>query len=254
MNNKSFFILTLLFIATNINASNIIFENLGTKLSKKDSSKIDIIIKHEQMFYAELCNIDSIHIKLNIFTDKTAYALYSRGKGYPADKYTGGVYFSKTKECIVLKKNEDDYLPIVYHEISHYFTHLFYDKCPRWLNEGLAEYFEQCTIKKKEIKHEMTEYEIGRIKTMIQIDDINFSEFFSWTNSEFMKKQSTDDMYAYILSHGIVYFLLEKDKNIFKDILLCIKSGHKGDEAIDKFYPGGFTAFNKDFRKYYLEQ
>jgi len=241
------------FLAATTLAQSYELKNLGALYPKKDSIQMDRMIKYEINFYKKFSDFDSIGINLRIFDNPTPYYLYQKQAIHLFDK-TSGFYSSKINEEVVLRKKDTPYLPIFYHEISHYFLHkIITRKTPHWLNEGLAKYFEETKINKKEIKHEITEYEIGRIKTMIEIKDIDLKTFFIWDPSEFMKKEFTDDSYTYILSHGIVYFLITKDFEQFKQLVLKIKAGSSSEDAFNTTYKGGFKQFESDFLTYYAQ-
>lgn len=245
-------VLCFFFTATAL-AQSYELKNLGALYPKKDSIELDRMIKYEINFYKRFSDFDNIGINLRIFDDSTQYYLYQKEAIHLFDK-TCGFYSSKINEEVVLRKKNIPYLPISYHEISHYFLHkIITGKIPQWLNEGLAEYFANVQTNKKEIKHEMSEYEIGRIKTMIEIKDIDLKTFFTWGPREFMKKEFTDDSYTYILSHGIVYFLINKDFEQFKQLVLKIKTGTNSEDAFNATYKGGFKQFESDFLTYYTQ-
>ncbi|MDR3705960.1 MAG: DUF1570 domain-containing protein [Paludibacteraceae bacterium] len=241
------------FFATTIFSQSYVLKNKGALYPKKDSIQMDRMINYEINFYKRFSDFDSISINLRIFDDLTLYYLYQKEAIHIYDK-SSGFYSSKINEEVVLRKKDRPYLPIFYHEISHYFLHkIITGKIPHWLNEGLAEYFANVQTNKKEIKHEMTDYEIGRIKTMIEIKDIDLKTFFTWGPNEFMKKEFTDDSYTYILSHGIVYFLITKNFEQFKQLVLKIKTGTSSEDAFNATYKGGFKQFETDFLTYYTQ-
>ncbi|MCS2901869.1 hypothetical protein NXX91_20200 [Bacteroides thetaiotaomicron] len=89
---------------------------------------------------------------------------------------------------------------------------------PIWFNEGLAEYFEHCKVNKKGLQHTFTDYEKGRIRTIYMLGDIDLLTFINSRQKEFMKQQRTDEQYAYILSHALVTFWIEKvPRQILRD-------------------------------------
>lgn len=244
-------ILFLVFTGITCCAQSYKLNNLGISYPAKDSVHLDKMIKYEIDFYRRIADFDSITLNVKIFDKSAAYYLYQKEIAHLYEK-TSGFFSPKANQEVVLKKEGIPYLPILYHEISHYFFNkIIPKKPPHWLNEGLAEYFAHVQISKNAIKHEMTEYERGRIKTMIEISDLNLHTFFTWGPSEFMKKEFTDDSYTYILSHGIVYFLIKKDSEQFKQLVLKIKNGSSSQEVIDAIYKGGFKQFEADFISYY---
>lgn len=251
MNLKSLLSIVVLCLSVGCFSQNYILENTGIPQNKKDSILLHRMIEHEMSFYEKIFTVDSIRIKLRIIDNESVYYLYQKNIRKSNDRTSLGFFSTKTKEAVILKTKRINYLTLAYHEFSLCFMFNGISKPPLWLNEGVAEYFEHVDITKKEIRHEMSDYEIARIKTMIQIRDIDLSDFLSWTTKEFMLKQKTNDNYAYMLSHGIVYFLINKDFEQFKQLVLKIKNGSSSKEAFDASYSGGFKQFETDFTTYY---
>jgi hypothetical protein len=98
----------------------------------------------------------------------------------------------------------------------------------------------------------MSDYELGRIKTMIELKDLKLKEYISWRTEDFVKEQITNENYSYTLAHAIVYFLLQKDFDQFKAMTSLIKNGEPSFEAINTSYKGGFGQFEADFTAFIL--
>ncbi|MDR1679574.1 MAG: DUF1570 domain-containing protein [Prevotellaceae bacterium] len=243
------------FTAISIQPQVYIFENSGQPISTKDRVKIDRVIQYETEFYKQFGEIDTIQIKLRLFAKKEAYQAYLKSNKIAKTFYhSGGMYRPKTKELLVLKPENANYLKIVYHETSHYLLHLVISKQPRWLSEGLAEYFENINLGKKKITHEIPPATTSFIKSMIDLKEIDLQDFILMKSKDFWKETITNESYPYRISHGIVYFLIEKDSEQFKQIVLKIKNGSASYDTINETYAGGFTQFEKDFIKYYLKK
>ena len=242
----------LLFSSCSSFAQKNIVDYLGNvKLKKKDSLTVDRIIQYELTFYASIAQIDSIQVTLRLFDSKEAFNKHQKEINRTIERHVPAFFSTRTGEAIVLCLKETDYLPYIYHETSHYFLYKIIKKPPMWLNEGLARYFENIYISKKTIKHYLSDYEIGRIKTMIEIDDLKLKEILNWEKKDFMKEQRTDDGYTYTLAHGIVYFLIKNNEAQFKQIAMLIKEGKTSLEALELCYKGGYEQFKDDFITYY---
>jgi hypothetical protein len=247
MKRKIISFLFAIFCVVNISAQDFTFENLGNPISKKDSAKIIRMIAYEVDFFNKISPLDSVYVKLVVVDDKEI----SKLKYAKRLNDVRGFYNDKLKTSFVRRKKGEDFLLIVYHENVHYLLHLLMKKPPVWLGEGLSDYFYHATASKKKIVHDMDEYEKGRIKTMIEIKDIDLKDFLTLKRPEFQKKHRTNENYAYVLSHSIVYFLIEKDFNQFKQMVLKIKDGSSSYDAVDSTYSGGFAQFETDFIAYF---
>ena len=83
------------------------------------------------------------------------------------------------------------------------------------------------------------------------LGDIDLPTFINSRQNEFMKQQRTDEQYAYILSHALVTFWIEKaPRQIFRDFVLSLQNKDDSStvsERIEQIYTGGFKQFEKDF-------
>ncbi|MBN2787630.1 MAG: DUF1570 domain-containing protein [Paludibacteraceae bacterium] len=232
------------------------FKSTGDKISTKDSVKLMSMIEYQIQFYNKLDTIDSVNFNIKVFDSQSAYDEERTKHKLSKRHATLGFYSSKDTTCYINRaKKPKTYLSIVFHEANHYFViNILKRKPPIWFNEGLSEYFEHSSQKKTGWKFYMSDYELGRIKTMIQLKDLNLKEYISWTRADFIKEQVTNENYSYTLAHAIVYFLLQKDIDQFKAMTLLIKNGDASFNAIDTTYKGGFDQFEKDFTAYYINK
>ncbi len=247
--------LTFILALATLQAQVYIFENVGQPISEKDSLKIDRIVQHEIDFYKQIFKYDTISVKLRIFENKTLYWVYLKQNDIkvPHNDFTGK-YSIKLKECIVFRdetKDDDVFLQSVAFLVNAHLVRNQWKKPPQWLVIGLGQYNKGIAIGKKAIKHEMSSYELNRIKSMIAMKEIPLKDFFTLSNDELIKKQITDEQSSYTVAHGIVYFLVEKDFEQFKQIVLKIKDKTSSYEAIDSTYNGGFAQFETDFMNYF---
>jgi hypothetical protein len=242
----------VIFISVSAHATSqtIVFENLGIHLSLKDSLKIDRMIRLQADFYKQLGFVDSIHIKLRLFPNREEYLLYLTKDGSDdALSLSGGLYQGRTKELLVPKTLT--YLPVVYHEMSHYFFCIVIRKSPGWLNEGLAKYFEYSKIAKNNVTYKLNVPDARFIKSMLALKEINLKDILSIEGKEVAKKSLTNEGFIHKVGYGIVYLLLQKQPDSFVEMMLKIKNGLSSYDAIQETYSGGFDRFEKDFVIFY---
>lgn len=96
---------------------------------------------------------------------------------------------------------------------------------------------------------------LGRIRTMYMLGEMDLRKFVDSDRSLFMKKQRTDEQYAYILSHLLVTFMIENvSRQVFVNLIDLLHDNtdkSKVSEKIARTYPGGFETFESDFEKIY---
>lgn len=230
----------------------------GDPLSKEEREKVEKMFLHEAEFYSQFGLPDTLTVvHLYVFDKKKAAMLFLESLDVKGYNYAAGLYLPKRNKVIILgmERGRKETLPVIYHELSHHFVwKVLSGRAPIWFNEGLSEYFEKSIMTKKGIRHSLTEYEQGRIRTMYMLGEIDLPAFVNSEQGEFMIDQISNEQYSYILAHGLVTFWIEKlPRDLLKKFVATLKDGDKSlkvSEQIDNIYPGGFSQFEKDFAEF----
>lgn len=233
----------------------------GNALTEKERMQIDRMMDYQMEFYDMFGLKDSLRVRLTVFDERSEGMFYLDTIGiskYNPLKNVDALYMHHRKEAVILGMDKDrkKMLTVIYHELSHYFTREVAGVSPPvWLTEGLSEYFEHCEVGRKGVEHSMTSYEKGRIRTMYMLGEVNLRKFVDSDRTLFMKKQRTDEQYAYILAHALVTFLIENvSRQVFADFIGLLRDKtdrSKVSEKISRVYSGGLDAFENDFKKLY---
>ena len=258
---RIFYLLFSLFIFCGLlNAQTVKIEYSGDPLPDKDRRNIEEFISHEVNFYTQFGLPDTLTLQLLVFENRKEALAYleSVNISFPPPFKASGVYSSKLQKAIILgrEKGRERSLAIIYHELSHHFVRQILGRFPpSWLNEGLSEYFEHCKVTKKGLHHTFPEYEQGRIRTMYMLGEVDLPTFINSGHGKFMKRQTTDEQYSYILAHALVTFWIETvPRDILKSLIASLQNKNDSStvsERIDRVYPGGFQKFEKDFEAAY---
>ncbi len=163
-------------------------------------------------------------------------------------------YFSSSKHEIVLFSNER-ILKTFYHEFNHYLLRAYFKRPPKWINEGLSEYFEYLN-NSDPITILPQKNKIARIKSWIDDEienDIERALFGS--NKQWTELNIKPEYRSSTISYAIVFFLisLENGDKILGKIIQELVTEEDSIEVIKSTYPGSITQFNKDFIKFYSE-
>jgi hypothetical protein len=89
------------------------------------------------------------------------------------------------------------------------------------------------------------------VKTLIELQEINLSEFVNWNYQKFAAESFTQEGYGYAVSYCIVLFLMQKDENRAIEIIRHLVGAASSTEIFDKYYSGGFAQFEVDFIEKY---
>jgi uncharacterized protein YjaZ len=259
-NNKRLWgILFFLFVFTNIPAQEEFkIQDPEKHFSTKEKQIFERAIHYEATFYDRIFpdkKIDFSAIKLTVVPNPIAFALYVSNSGSNVHKNSPGVYFPSKRELVVCtaKKYRKTFVETACHELSHAFLHLHSGgkTIPAWLNEGLAVYLQKMTFGKKKITQRVENRHITRVKTLIDLKDLNLSEFVSWNYQKFSFESFTQEGYGYAVGYCMVLFLMQRDENNAITIFRNLIGEQTSIEVFDNNYPGGFAHFEKDFMEYF---
>ena len=129
-------------------------------------------------------------------------------------------YFSISKQEIVLFNNER-MMKTFHHEFNHYLLRSYFKNPPKWINEGLSEYFEHINItdsyyvlpqKKK----------IARIRNWIGTGlENDIEHVLAVLNEQWSKQNIKPEYRSSTISYAIVFFLMsiEDDKQFIGKII-----------------------------------
>lgn len=254
---KTFFtvVCSLLICADIAAQENYIFRDNENLMSEKEAQNIRRVIDHQVVFFKELFpESDSLfsNVKISLFDKYDEYIKYQLQVGKEVRK-NDGFYSVRNKEVVVFRKDKksDRFLSVCYHELCHYFTHRYIKSPPSWLNEGLATYFEAVKVSSKKISHQENENFKARVKTLLELKNIDLNDFVEWKSQKFYDVSFSNESYGYAVSYCIMSYLLEVHCDTAKQIIREIALKTSPQEAFDRYYAGGFRQFEQDFSAHY---
>lgn len=227
-------------------------KSIGFKLSTPQKEQIikaveDVYTAYNRLFYIRINEIVQINIKL-FKTQEKFDKYYARLSRKPL-KGARGVYFSRRKELIVRQLEDwESTMRTIRHEISHAVLRTFAPRSPKWLNEGLAEYFETLNIQNETIvfeAHVENEKKLQRLWKRKELPNLN--EYFKMTNRRWISLAHNNDPVAYTMAWGVTSTLMsdKAGKGVITRLLQDLKRTHEHPTLaeIDKAYIGGIDSF-----------
>lgn len=252
-------ILFLLFAFTGIQAQEKFkIQDPEKHLSKKEKQILENAVHYEAAFYDRIFpgkKTDFSDIKFTIIPDQLSFAMYVKNLVGVYLNNISGIYFLSAHELVVCtdKKFKESFIRTLCHEVSHAFLHLHSDDkiIPAWLNEGLAVYLQRMSYDKKKITQRMDHRYAARVKTLIELKDLDLADFVTWDYRKFSVESFSQENNGYAIGYCIVFFLMQYDEEnaiiIFRNLF-----GKQTSKAVfDNCYPGGFAQFEKDFMEYW---
>ena len=250
-----------IFIPSAFYAQDVIFPIIDkdNALSKKERRSLERMISYKIGLFNEIFQNESYsnsEIDFIIIKDYATYLTYKSeaGRTVPfASSSFDGFYSSDTKQIVVCRDNKSEalFLRACYSGLSDLPLRERVPHLPIWLDRGLFLYTTLIKVSSRGMKHEMSTFGIKRVKTMIELKDIDLRDFVTWSSQKFHQVSSSHDNYGRSLAHNLVYFLMNKDREAALNIIRSIADRITTVEAFDMHYSGGFDQFEKDFLAHY---
>ncbi len=175
---------------------------------------------------------------------------YQERQGTPQN--TGGFYRQSTGETVVSGDTDRSFTRrTMLHESSHAILADGFPNAPRWLNEGMAEYFEgmelrggRILIPRQEDRRRFVQGELrGGVRS--QLERLLALESQAWND-----QAETDFRFSYDQAWSIVYMLMETSRS--RETLRQLLEAGSGSsiESIERIYPQGLGGFIRDWERW----
>jgi tetratricopeptide (TPR) repeat protein len=145
-----------------------------------------------------------------------------------APHWSGGIYDGKIRIPIRGAEGQADLLKkVLFHEYTHAAVHSITQRCPRWIDEGLAEYFSAGNQQK-----------IGQLIPLRNIEN------------SFLGLRDRNVHIAYQESYSAVSYLIEKyGMHRMKEMLESLSKGSDPDQAFSNAFSKTYTDFIREWGK-----
>jgi tetratricopeptide (TPR) repeat protein len=171
-----------------------------------------------------------------LFSGSAGFHAYAAGTTGPTHPYTLGLYSSTLKQLLIWNlPDRDTMMKTVRHEGFHQYLDRITGEAPRWLNEGLAEYYELAGIERGNWKEGQVDR--ARIREMMPLEDklLPLADLLSMGPKEFYSKFAV----TYFQSWAFIHFLrhsTRENATLFDEFFRCLVEGMTGDEASEKVF------------------
>jgi hypothetical protein len=200
-------------------------------------------------------------VKIRVFENFDAYKKYIRKVSPSTTGSNVGLYIHRLREAIVWKNKEESmFLSTVFHEANHLLLRSSIDNCPKWINEGLSEYFEFLDVSGDEVRIRPQLVKDDKLKKWLSAEKMpNMYAYLTKYNEDWDKENNISDE-PRVLAWSMVYFLMS-DRNgqeFLKDCLEYFSKKHIDRyatvRALDAYYPGKHSQFEKNWHSWIPEE
>ena len=235
-------------IGLSLYAQYVEFNLVNCKISDTEQKKIEKLIAYERMFCNEIFetreNI-SVPVKINLFGKNKDYRLEKVKYNAPSPT---GFYVPAINEAFIMKGS--NFIAVALHEASHSIFQFNYQKAPKWLNEGLAEFFETLDFDSEgNLYASPQSNRIKSIKAGLDFKDTDrLKNFFKIYDGTFYG-HGVDDNYN--TAYSVIYYFVKNKRTAgLKNIIKLTAQGYDSEKAIELTY-GSFNAFERSYKQFY---
>ncbi len=245
-------------VVQNLDSENFFTLKLDKKYSRLPAFASDRMKRDVNQIYKILTKnvgvsqLNHITLNLKLFDDKGRFNTYKK-KVAPGMGTAGGFYISRLNEASVFTSNDDQRMyDVTRHEATHAIVAGALGSAPIWLNEGLAEYFEDLTFKNGMTR--IVKPDESHLKLLSKTSLPGLKNHFSMSSEQWYDEPGKTKNYA--LGWSLVYFLMssDRDRQFLKYMLdhLAYNYCKPFSEIayINKYYPGGLSGFEKNWKKW----
>ncbi len=232
----------------NLLGQKVVLNEAGFRMEEKDRNDIEMLAQYEAMIYNGLFNTrknDSLLITINIYKKFSDYKKACQETGYPMLSRTG--FYSPGLRTVFVYKHPGFMVTLV-HEMSHSFMRHNMSNPPRWLNEGIAVFFESLSVENGQVSVTTQPGRTAAVKRELNEGNIHLEDFFRLDDGAWQNKSTLD--YMYNVSYSIIFLITKTNPDITKRIILALKKGYDSTRAIESVY-GSVGAFALKYRLFY---
>ncbi|WP_158280779.1 DUF1570 domain-containing protein [Pararcticibacter amylolyticus] len=228
----------------------LVINEVGFKLEDDVKRQISLLAEYEAQIYNGLFDTrrnDSLLITINIykkFSDYKKSSLNTGGKPISAT----GFYSPYQKQVFVYK--HDDFMRTLVHEMSHCFMHdNMGPEVPRWLNEGVAVFFESMEVKYNEVSVTVQAGRLSAVRKYVADGDFDLVRFFQTPGTLWLDKSKLD--YLYNVSYSIVFFLMRSNPAAARKLIRELSKEKDSVRAIERLPYGRIDQFEARYKLFY---
>ncbi len=180
---------------------------------------------------------------LSYYPDREIQVILYTGKQFQevtdAPGWSGGIYDGKIRIPVGGINEETPGLKgLLYHEYTHAVVRAITPRCPTWLNEGLAQYFEG---------REIDGHQQGMLKRLMQSGKV---PPLSALEGSFAKLEANQAMYAYLLSLSSVRYAVDSfGMYRVKAMLDSLAAGANTGKAVNDSFLISYDEFQREWRQ-----
>ena len=213
-----------------------VISDIDTRLCHQATRELEKAFRSYEKILFKLPKNDKLKFKVYLFSGRSSYEQYGKGAFGSAIPGSAGVYSPLLKQLLVWNlPQRDEMIETIRHEGFHQYIDRFLDFPPRWLNEGMATYFETAKLEHGKFKIGLVRRDYLRVlRNGAFLRDM--TKFFNLTSRQFLSDNISRN---YAQSWALVYFLLHsttENHNLYDELLRRLRGGEIAESAVEAVF------------------
>ena len=234
----------------------IVIDGIDYRISPVVRERLKTHVRKIFAIYQQALDIDypqTREFRIVIYGDEAEYRRYQRQVA-PILENASGFYNARTNQITTWGMADGHLLRLITHEVSHAISASHGRFVPTWLNEGLAEYFEQIDVAGLGARVPVSDHWLHVLKRRQmhrQPPDLRLvldAQHQDWYAA------NSHDAISYATSWSLVWFLMDSQEGraLVRDLLARTHNPASINTSalISTRWPGGLAAFTEDWRKW----
>lgn len=225
-------------------------DDLHKALTPEDISKLTVIFERLLAFHTTHLKLETpLRFPVRVFESKEQYRQYQKKISTTA-RSGSGFYSSSRKEMVIYKNAR--YFNTTVHEGQHLILRSKLRNPPKWLNEGLSEFYEEAFLEGEQVFVKAQSGKSQRLRQWKKEGSLPaLSAFLALDNDEWKARNIKPDNRSSTVSWGLVYFLMstEDGRTILSRTIRDLAKDQKEDAStiLGGHYSGGIATLERDF-------
>jgi hypothetical protein len=195
-------------------------------------------------------------VRARVFSGYQDFQAFQRDQRSGADgaflSHTG--YYNPNEREVVLWRSRR-FPAIFIHEAQHGILRSAYPRPPKWLNEGLSEYFEGLNLDGPGVSVDPQGPRLRRLRRYLGPElGAHIVRVLTMSEREF-EARSERGLDSYTCSWALNYYLWSRPRGeqMLGEVLRALRAGENSFEVVDRVYPGGVRALQAELGPFYQQ-
>lgn len=235
-------------------SAGVVIQDKNNSLSEANEAWLQDTIRTQMQFHGQHTPLqEALTVKVSLWESDADFKDYQRRISKSSRSPKG--FYSISRQELVVNKSRPDYLKTLAHEAQHLLIRRDRFRPPKWLNEGLSEYFEEMAVESSGERVIVEQsWRSERLQQWLAAGELPpLSQFLNRSSAEWKLQDKKIPYLSQTLSWGLAYFLMQnpQGRTALIHTIKDLKAGkYGGDSArvLNDYY--ALSQLEQDFYRF----